>query len=251
MNPTVSDSRILRREGSWIARSLGEHARRFEHLRLRHCVEQRALACVCVTNQRDCRHWYGFTPLPLLPSHLPDAFQFPAQLHQAFLDTPAVCLKLGFTRPPGTDAAACLRHTAAASRQAGKHVFQLRQFNLELPFPGSRMAGEYIQDQLRPVKHPARQLVLKVAQLRWRQVMVKQHDLCLGRCNCPRHFLHLPFADQGCRIRPGPPLYDFADDDAARTGGELAELDHREFCFFQGRRMHARCTPWRLAAVFS
>ena len=46
----------------------------------------------------------------------------------------------------GAYAATELRHFNAASSKAGKHVLELRQFNLQLSFAGAGVFGKNVQD---------------------------------------------------------------------------------------------------------
>ena len=68
--------------------------------------------------------------LTLLSSNFLYRIEFAAQMHKATLDSAAIGFKLRFTRPSSADATTELRHRFAAPRQAGKHVFKLRQLYL-------------------------------------------------------------------------------------------------------------------------
>src|SRR5256885_8529327 len=60
-------------------------------------------------------------------------------------------------RPAGATAAtlaAEARHRRSLSAQAGQHVIQLRQFDLQLAFAAPRMTRENIENQLGAVDHP-------------------------------------------------------------------------------------------------
>ena len=72
----------------------------------------------------------------------------------AAVNLPAVGFQLGFAGTSGADAAAQLRHLHASSGQSRQHVFELRQFHLQLAFARSRVAGKDVEDQLRAVHHP-------------------------------------------------------------------------------------------------
>ena len=76
-----------------------------------------------------------------------------------------------------TDSAAEPRHLNSAPRKPGKHVLELRQFDLELPLARSCAAGEDVQDKLRAVDDFHVQCPLQVSLLRWRQVFIEDHDV--------------------------------------------------------------------------
>ncbi len=62
------------------------------------------------------------------------------------------------TRPTRAPAAAFpseARHRSAFAGQPGKHVVELREFDLQLSFAAARMTRKNIQDQLRAVDHAA------------------------------------------------------------------------------------------------
>ena len=73
-------------------------------------------------------------------------------LLDAAVDSAAVGFELGFTGPAGSDAAAQAGHRRAMSGQARQQVVELREFDLQLAFPGPRAAGEDIEDQLGAVE---------------------------------------------------------------------------------------------------
>ncbi len=98
----------------------------------------------------------------------------------AALNPPPIGLQFGFARAARADAAAQLRHRFAPPGQPRQHVLKLRQLHLQLALAGPRMARKNVQDQLRPVQHPARQRRLKIAQLGGRQVVVEEHQVGLG-----------------------------------------------------------------------
>ena len=130
MKPTVSDSRTLRREGSWSCRSLGSSVanmrRRLEHAGLGEGVEEGALAGVGVADQGDDGHGDGLAALALLAADAPDGFELLLDVVDAQIDLAAVGLELGFAGAPGADAAAELGHGLASAGQPRKLVLELR-----------------------------------------------------------------------------------------------------------------------------
>ena len=71
------------------------------------------------------------------------------------LDAAAVGFKLGFAGAAGADAAAQLRHGFAAAGEARKHVFELRELNLQLALARAGVAGKDVEDQAAAVDHLA------------------------------------------------------------------------------------------------
>jgi len=63
------------------------------------------------------------------------------------------------------DASAQLRHFYASASQTGQEVLQLCQFHLQLTFPGARVTGKDVENQLRAVNNPALNLAFDVALL--------------------------------------------------------------------------------------
>jgi len=144
----------------------GEHARGREHLRAGDGVEEGAFAGVGVANQGDGGHGNSLAALALLAAHTANGFEVELELIDAALDAAAICFKLCFARAAGADAAAKLRHGFAAASEAREHVFELREFDLQLALAGAGVAGEDIEDELRAIEDAAWQRGLEVAQLR-------------------------------------------------------------------------------------
>jgi hypothetical protein len=111
--------------------------------------------------------------LALLSAYASYCFEVFFHLHDASLNFAPIGFQLSFTGTSGADAAAELGHGFAASRQTGKHVFELCQLNLELTFTRTRMTGEDVENKLRSVKDAAGQAFFQIAQLCGRQVMVE------------------------------------------------------------------------------
>ena len=120
----------------------------------------------------------------------------------AALNAPPVRLQLGFARSPGSNSAAKLRHRLAPARQAWQHVLKLRQLHLKLALARPCVARKNVQDQLCPVKHPAGQRRIQVAQLGRRQIVIEAHHVRLGGCDNARDLLNLAGPDQRRRIGP-------------------------------------------------
>ena len=90
---------------------------------------------------------------------------------------PAVSFKLSFTRASGADAAAQLRHLNSPPGESRQHVFQLRQFDLQLSFAGSGVLGEDVEDKLRAVDHADIDYLFDIALLRGGEVVIKQNQI--------------------------------------------------------------------------
>ena len=184
----------------------GEHARRLKHLRPSDGVEERALAGVGVADQSDRGHRNGLAALALLAAHATHRFEIALELVDAALNLPAIGFKLGFAGPARADAAAQLRHGFAAPGQPRQHVFELRQLHLQLALACTGVAGEDVEDQLRPVEHAARQRSLEVAQLRGRQVVIEKDQVRVGGRGDSGDLLHLAGADERCGVGARAPL---------------------------------------------
>ena len=122
----------------------GEHLRVRQHLRAGQPVEQRRLAGVGVTHQRDGGQRNGL-PLPPLRGA---ASAHPLQIFidglDALMNAPAVGFELGFAGASGSDAAAQPRHGRAVAGQPRQQIVQLRQLDLQAGLPGcGRAARKY------------------------------------------------------------------------------------------------------------
>ena len=65
----------------------------------------------------------------------------------------------------------------APSGEPGKQIVELRQFDLQLTFPGPRSPGKDVEDQLSAVNDPAGERRSEVAELSGRQVAVEDDDV--------------------------------------------------------------------------
>ena len=162
-------------------------------------VEQRGLPRVRVAHQRHRRHRGRFSTLPLLranAAHILDLLLYVPHPPRNF---PPVGFQLRFAGTARSDAAAQLRHLDAASSQARQHVLQLRQFDLQLAFAGSRMTRKDIEDELRAVDHPPLNNLLDIALLR----RTTDRDRTAGRRHSPKR--QCPRSLPVCRRRSGLP----------------------------------------------
>ena len=105
-------------------------------------------------------------PGPVLRRPAPrDAFQSCLQQLDALADQPAVGLELGFAGAAQADAAFLPLEVGPAPDQAGGHVLQLGELDLQLAFGAARALGEDVEDQAHAVDDPAFERALEVALL--------------------------------------------------------------------------------------
>ena len=218
----LSAARKLNRAELGIERS--EHARGLEDACTRNRVEQCAFPGVGIAHEGNGGDRDRFATPALLGADAPDGLQFAAQLQHAALNAAPIRLELCFTGSARADAAAELGHSFAAAGQPGQHVFELRQFYLELAFARSRMAGENIQDELGAVDDPAGQRVLQVAQLGWAQIVVDDGNICLRRSRDPGDLFHFAAAHERRRVGFGTMLHNLGRNAGPGADDQLAEL---------------------------
>ena len=192
-------------------------------------IEQRGLPGVGVADQRDRRHRHRFPPRPLLGPHAAHIFDLLFHVADAPVNFPAIGFELRFARASGADAAAQLRHLDSAPAQPGQHVLQLRQFHLQLAFPGARMFRENVEDELGAVDHPGVDQLLDVALLRSGEVVIEQKQIGGDRSGGARDLFQLAASDQGGRIGTVAVLQKFADDLGARADRQRAQFGQRLF----------------------
>jgi hypothetical protein len=107
---------------------------------------------------------------------------------------------------------------------------QLRQFHLQLAFPGARVPRKNVEDQLGTVDHSPVNDLFDVALLRSRQVVIKEKKVGIHRSGRAGNLLQFARADQRSRIRPVTPLQDFADNFRPRAPSQRPQFRHRFFC---------------------
>ena len=201
-----------------------EHAAGLKHASLGEGVEERALASVGIADERDDRDGNGLATLPLLMADAANGVELGLDVIEAKIDLAAIGFELSFPRAAGSDAAAELRHRAAASSEAGELVFELRELYLELAFAGTGVAGEDIEDELRPVNDVAGQTSLDVAELRRAEVVIEEDERGVGAGNGADDLFEFALADEAGGIRPLAALDEGGGDGGAGGAGELLEL---------------------------
>ena len=231
----------------------GKHPRRNQHFRAAQGIEQRGLACVGVTHQRDGAKRdgiAGFTAQrPLLANFInadldfADAVANPAPVGLQFLfagSAHADASGSAARSPSATSTAltAEARHRGSLSRQAGKHVIQLRQLDLQLAFTAPRMPRENVENQLCAVDHVAFGGFFNVALLHGRKIAV-ENDQRRTVCRVfGANFIQLTAADERSRIGGIAHLEDGSGDLRACAARQLNEFCERRAALLA--RRHAR-----------
>ena len=211
----------------WIER--GEHARRRKHLRTGDRVEERAFACVGVTDECDGGHGNGLAALALLAADASDRFKIALELIDAALNASAIGFELGFAGPASADAAAELRHGFAAASEARQHVFELGQLHLELALARARVAGKNVEDELGAVEDAAGESRFKVAQLRGRKIAIEDNEIGAGGSNDGGDLFDFSGADESGGIGARAALNELGDGLAACAQEQLTKLGERFF----------------------
>ena len=80
-------------------------------------------------------------------------FQPGVNIFNPFAQQTAVGFELGFTRPAQTNPPFLTLKVSPATDQTGRLKLQLRQFNLQLTFMGTRTLGKNIENQTGTVEH--------------------------------------------------------------------------------------------------
>src|SRR5208283_1184336 len=140
-----------------------------------------------------------------------------------------VGLELSFARSASADAAAELRHFHAAPRQPWQHVFELRQFHLQLTFTSAGVTGKNIENQLRAIDDARVDDALNVALLRRRKIVIEQDHIRGNRGCRARDLLQLALADQRGRVRPVFALREFAGNLRPRACSQRPQFVERIF----------------------
>ena len=122
------------------------------------------------------------------------------------IDPAAIGFQLRFARTSRADAAAQPRHLDSASGQPRQQIIQLRQLHLQLAFARAGAAGEYVQNQLRPVQNLAVERALQVALLGRSQIRIEQDHVGFVNINQIAKLFQLARSDErgGIRRSAGP-----------------------------------------------
>ena len=138
-------------------------------------------------------------------------------------------LEFRFAGPSGPDTAAKARQRHASAHEPGQQVFQLRELDLQLPFPRPRAPGEDVEDELRAIDDLATDLLFDLPELRRGQLAVENDDAGIGlrTRGGQRRDLSLPEKRRGVRL--GTLLQHAQHDLGAGRFGQPAELVERSF----------------------
>ena len=207
----------------------GEHLGVGEHFGAREPVEQGRFAGVGVAHQRDGRERHGLPLEALRGASAAHSFEVAFDGVNALVNAAAVGFQFGFARAARADAGAQPRHGRAVSRQSRQQVVQLREFHLQLAFPGSRPAREDVQDQLRPVEHLHVQRPLQIALLGGRQLAVEDHHSGVVQVDQRLQLFDFAGADLGGRIHLRARLNLALGHARARRDGERCQFGERIF----------------------
>ncbi len=165
-----------------------------------------------------------------------DVAQAPAEQRDPAVCEPPVGLELRLTGAARADAAADLCGAAPAreplevlphASHPREVVFELREFDLELPLGRDGVLREDVEDQLRAVDHSRRERILERPLLRRLELLVDDQHLGARLPVGGLQLLELPLADVGPRVGPCPMLDDVphrCDTGRARKLAELPEL---------------------------
>ncbi len=106
--------------------------------------------------------------------------------------------------PAQADAALLALQVGPAAYQAGGHVFQLSQLDLQLALMGTGTLGKNVENQSRAIQHPALELPFQIALLGRAQAMVEDNQLGTVDPQCFTQLFHLAATDEGARVGPVP-----------------------------------------------
>ena len=160
-------------------------------------------------------------------------------------DQAAVGFDLGFARTAEeAEAAALALQVGPASHEAAALIGQVRELDLQPPFPRPRALAEDLQDQRRAVEHLRVPRLLQIALLHRRKLRVDDDHFGLERACFTRDLLDLAAADQCRRCRPHQRDDRGGDDGKADGGGQPDGFGQTRFCIAVDAR--ARGTRLRL-----
>ena len=137
---------------------------------------------------------------------------------------PAVGLELRLAGAPRADAAAEALEVLPHASHPRKVVLELRELDLELALRRSRMLGEDVEYQLRPIDDAQLERVLEAPLLARIEVVVHHEGLRPGLRHRGLQLLEAALAEVGARVGSGPTLHDLADGLDAGRAHQLAYL---------------------------
>ncbi len=147
----------------------------------------------------------------------------------AFLDRSAFGFEFGFAGTPGADTTALAGHRLAASGEAGQHVFELGEFDLEFARTGLGALGEDVEDDLGAIDDVDADLGFEVAGLDRGKVAVEDDEVCADGLGVEGDFLDFAFADDGLGVGTGAFLEDGFEDFAPGGFDQATEFGNVVF----------------------
>ena len=203
-------------------------------------MEQGGLTGIGVADERDNRWAGGLAPGPIQPALGADGRDLFLQLGNAPSNTAPVRFQLGFARAAGGDTTAARPAGTGLGAtepgpllpnlaQAGTQVLQLGQLDLELALPCLGTSGEDVQNERRPIHHPAPQPLAEVPLLGRAEVEVEDGEVSLLRRQKFAQLGHFAGADVGRRIRSVQPLHERPYDLGTSGIGQQGQLGERVF----------------------
>src|SRR5437667_10769887 len=118
----------------------------------------------------------------------------------------SVGLELRLARTARPDSAAEPRKRSAGADQSWQQVFQLRQFDLQLAFAGSRASREDVENELRAIDDLTADFFFDLPELRRRELVVEHDHVDVGLGGGGGQCRHLPRSEKGRRIGLEPLL---------------------------------------------
>lgn len=118
-------------------------------------------------------------------------------------------------------------------REAGEQIFELGQFDLELPLLGLGALGKDIEDEARPVDDLTLEGLLQIPLLGPSQILVENDQVYAGRAGLP-DLLDFAETDEVPRVGSGPFLEHPKSRPCPGRGGELSQLIQRIFGLWGG-----------------
>jgi len=188
-------------------------------------IEQGRLAGVGVADQGHGQHLAaGARAAPhgtLASKQLQTVFEHLDPLAE---QTP-VGFKLGFARPTQADTALLTLQVRPTAHQAGRHVLQLRQFDLQLAFMASGALGEDVENQAGAIDNTTPQFLFQVALLGSGKFMIENGDVGAHAADRLGHLGHFSLAriERGIRAFPAS-LHDSHGDGTGRSRQQLKLL---------------------------
>jgi hypothetical protein len=128
-----------------------------------------------------------------------------------------------------------LRHGFAAAGEAGEHVFELGELDLELTLARASVAGKDVEDELRAIENAARESGLKVAQLRGREVVIEENEIGVGGGGYGCDLFNFAGANEGGGIGSRAALKDFGNNLTASAQDQFAKFGEGLFGVEAGR----------------